>query len=327
MAAFPHSSLLSRTLAATLAVLLVFVAICTTFENNRDLQAGFVARTAMMPSTLVPSPHQLTRRGFSPKRGANLRGCGSLGFLNIDSGVESLLSDLREGETIDNKELAQPANWDQYKAFVAETGGPTLEDEGVSDIMVTAPVDTSYGLNVLWLEKNIAIAVDEIYPGNKRIPLTTFHLWPQTDAWEDIKGILESKSWIAERDIINVLNQATEIINFWQEQHSTEDARENFKDVVIRGTEQAEGSIMEVDAVDSLLSADNEENTKDFSAIPKISLKQAAGFEDLMAGQTWYRDPEVEGPWDADSGVWKDVSIKTVEQLQASVPQKMPGAK
>merc|ERR1711871_138379 len=245
-----------------------------------------------------------------------MRADAKIGFINMDADPSTLISDLREGETAEMEGLRQPATWDEYKLFLAETEGPQ-----------TAPVQTTYGLNVLWLEKNIALAVDEIYPGNQRIPLTTFHLWPQTDAWEDIKSLLETKSWVQERDVINVLNQATEVINFWQEEKTTADAREKFPELLIHGTEQHEGATMDADTVDSLMSADGAENVIDTSAIPRITLKQAPGFEELFSEKAWYRDPEAEGPWDPNSGVWKDVSIKTLEDLQASVPQKMPGQK
>mmetsp|Transcript_17558 Transcript_17558/g.42854 ORF Transcript_17558/g.42854 Transcript_17558/m.42854 type:complete len:309 (-) Transcript_17558:283-1209(-) len=275
----------------------------------------------------LPALVRTLTKGYGASR-EKMRSNAGLGFLRIEDGPESLLNDIREGETIEVDELRQPSSWDEYKAFVAETGGPSVAEENANEqLFETAPVETSYGLNVLWLEKNIAIAVDEIYPGNKRIPLTTFHLWPQTDAWEDIKSLLEKKSWISERDTINVLNQATEAINYWQEQHSAADARGNFPEMIVRGTEQAEGTSMDAENILSEMSEDSETQKVDTSAIPRITLKQAAGFEDLLPNMPWYRDPEAEGPWDKDAGVWKDVSIKSIEELHASVPQKMPGQK
>jgi len=168
--------------------------------------------------------------------------------------------------------------------------------------------------------------VDEIFPGEKRIPLTTFHLWPQTDAWEDLKALMEKKPWIPEREMINVLNQATEVINFWQESHSTAEAKEQFPGMSIFGTEQIEGDSMDGGMIGELM-ADDVEGAKDTSAIPRAMLTDSPLHDALLTELPWYRDPNTEGPWDANSGKWKDVSIKTIEDLQKSVPQKMPGMK
>ena len=77
----------------------------------------------------------------------------------------------------------------------------------------------SFVLKFIWLEKSIAVALDQRV-GDKTLPLTEYFFWPQKDAWEEIKIFLESKSWISQTDSIFLLNQVTEIINFWQDKNA-----------------------------------------------------------------------------------------------------------
>ncbi|GFP89009.1 30S ribosomal protein 3 chloroplastic [Phtheirospermum japonicum] len=52
------------------------------------------------------------------------------------------------------------------------------------------------------MEKNIGIALDQVIPGGHGTKL---------------RVMLESKQWISKRQRVVLLNQATDIINLWQE--------------------------------------------------------------------------------------------------------------
>ncbi|XP_015962939.1 30S ribosomal protein 3, chloroplastic [Arachis duranensis] len=72
-------------------------------------------------------------------------------------------------------------------------------------------------LKFIWMEKNIGIALDQMIPGHGTIPLSPYYFWPRKDAWEELKELLESKPWISQKQMIILLNQATDIINLWQQ--------------------------------------------------------------------------------------------------------------
>lgn len=74
----------------------------------------------------------------------------------------------------------------------------------------------NFVLKFLWLEKSIAVSLDQRV-AEKTTPLTEYFFWPQRDAWEEMKNFLESKTWISQANSILLLNQITEVINFWQE--------------------------------------------------------------------------------------------------------------
>jgi 30S ribosomal protein 3 len=62
----------------------------------------------------------------------------------------------------------------------------------------------------------MGIAIDHIVDQGYS-PLSSYFFWPYNDAWTQIKTELESKPWISETDKIDLLNQTTLIINYWQE--------------------------------------------------------------------------------------------------------------
>jgi 30S ribosomal protein 3 len=76
-----------------------------------------------------------------------------------------------------------------------------------------------YVLKFLWLEKTIGICLDQSNSDGVSIVLTDFYFWPQTDAWEKMKIFLEETPFISKNESILILNQITEVVNFWQEKN------------------------------------------------------------------------------------------------------------
>nr|YP_010171059.1 plastid-specific 30S ribosomal protein 3 [Chondria tumulosa]QSD57200.1 plastid-specific 30S ribosomal protein 3 [Chondria tumulosa] len=96
----------------------------------------------------------------------------------------------------------------------------------------------NFTFRILWLDNNVAIAIDHII-GDNVSPLTSYFFWPRNDAWEQLKTELDSKPWISESKKITLLNKATEIINFWQEREKSKsllEAKKKFPEFIFAGT-------------------------------------------------------------------------------------------
>ncbi|KAJ4710545.1 30S ribosomal protein 3, chloroplastic-like [Melia azedarach] len=116
------------------------------------------------------------------------------------------------------------------KRLIALAAPETLTAEASTENVTTTPEVTEkvavsvkqvekprLVLKFIWMEKNIGLALDQLIPGHGAVPLSPYFFWPRKDAWEELKTTLESKPWVSQKKMIILLNQATDIINLWQQ--------------------------------------------------------------------------------------------------------------
>ncbi|GMI75374.1 plastid-specific ribosomal protein 3/1 [Hibiscus trionum] len=99
----------------------------------------------------------------------------------------------------------------------SDTETPSTTISQKSEVAVKQVGKPRLVLKFIWMEKNIGLGLDQVIPGHGTVPLSPYFFWPRKDAWEELKATLESKPWVSQKKMIILLNQATDIINLWQQ--------------------------------------------------------------------------------------------------------------
>lgn len=104
-----------------------------------------------------------------------------------------------------------------YPAPTSQESEPSQETAVAEKLKKKRAEKPRLVLKFIWMEKNIGLGLDQVIQGHGTVPLSPYFFWPRKDAWEELKTTLESKPWISQKKMIILLNQATDIINLWQQ--------------------------------------------------------------------------------------------------------------
>ncbi|KAL5581958.1 hypothetical protein UlMin_014400 [Ulmus minor] len=170
---------------------------------------------SLKPSTCLPQSLNLV--SLKPIQPSAFRNQRTFSGLNVRSLSELKLSHRTRSFKLSASAAAAEPVVTEEAPVDESTAGEASPDKEKLGVVVKPTVKPRLVLKFIWMEKNIGIALDQVIPGHGTIPLSPYYFWPRKDAWEELKVLLESKPWISQKQMIILLNQATDIINLWQQ--------------------------------------------------------------------------------------------------------------
>ena len=84
-------------------------------------------------------------------------------------------------------------------------------------------------LRVLWFRDFLGLGINQVTL-EQQYPITSYYFWPRTEAWEQLKSELDSKTWLSKTEKVEILNLTTDIINYWRQYRNTENSQNVEKD-------------------------------------------------------------------------------------------------
>ena len=90
-------------------------------------------------------------------------------------------------------------------------------------------------LKVIWFKSFLGLAIDQITI-NQNYSITPYYFLPRTEAWDQLKFELDSKTWLSQDEKVKTLTLASDIMNYWLEYRNTEtsvDLEKQFQDIEI----------------------------------------------------------------------------------------------
>ena len=80
-------------------------------------------------------------------------------------------------------------------------------------------------LKIAWFKNFLGLAIDQVNLG-QRYALTPYYFWPKTEAWEQLKIELDSKSWLTKTEKLHILKLTSKVMEYWLSYRSTKTAQD-----------------------------------------------------------------------------------------------------
>ena len=84
-------------------------------------------------------------------------------------------------------------------------------------------------LKIAWFKNFLGLAIDQVNL-DQRYSLTPYYFWPKTEAWEQLKLELDSKSWLTQKEKVNILKIASNVMEYWLSHRNTRTAQDLLED-------------------------------------------------------------------------------------------------